>query len=86
MKAFVSVLVFCFGLNAFSSVEFSNPEIKDISVNSLIEYYCARSGFFNPEACFSETLRCYAHYQWPKTVQLSLKLSVTNECLMKVMR
>lgn len=74
----------------FSSTVFAlgekDPNRVDISVNTLIDHHCAKSGYFNPAACVVEITKCYNKYSWPKTVEPELKIEVTSECVQKVIR
>ena len=71
---------------ASSSTTDKSPALVDISVNSLIDYHCGRSGYFNPAACLYDISKCYGKYQWPKTVHLNAKLDVLNTCVSKLIK
>jgi hypothetical protein len=84
MKALVLSLVLV-SSSVFALGE-KDPTRYDISVNSLIDHHCAKSGYFNPAACVSDVTKCYNKYAWPKTVEPELKIEVTSECVQKVIR
>lgn len=77
---FVSVVALVSSFNAFGMTD-KNPERADISVKDIIEISCYKSGYFNPFACREDVMNCYNNYQWPKSVLVSLKLNVVQDCV-----
>jgi hypothetical protein len=83
MKFFVTVLVLS-SLNAFAyPLTDKDPSKSDISANVLIDVGCGESGYFNPAACVDAVGKCYSKVNWPKTVDVRMKLTVVNQCLNK---
>lgn len=80
LSLLISFNTFAFGLTE------KNPNLNDISINTIIDNTCAASGFFNPAVCISQVNKCYVRAQWPKTVDVRYKLNVINECLVHVIK
>lgn len=57
-----------------------DPKRMDISVSTLIDHYCGRSGYFNPAVCVDGISKCYDKIHWPKTVTVEMKISVVDKC------
>ena len=69
-------------LNSLSVFSKEKQQYTDISINELINYHCAKSGYFNNNACLVYVNKCYREYPWPtKTVYFHLKLNVFHDCV-----
>ena len=84
MKLILGLLMVS-NVNAFAMTE-KNPERVDISIITLVDHFCAQSGYFNPAACVDKVDTCYRRAQWPKTVSVEMKIDVVNRCFSKIQR
>jgi len=80
------LFLLCFSVSAFSDTYVltqKDPRVKDISIEDLAEYKCSRSGYFNPNVCVDSVMKCYRNLQFPKTIDVHLKLTAFEACYQK---
>lgn len=84
MKLFCVLSLFS-SMSVFAMTEKSSKTV-DISIDAIIDNACGNSGYFNPAICVTKVSKCYNRIDWPKTVQVNLKLNVVNDCLFRIIR